>query len=318
MTGKVSMSLEAKITDMQKILLISGDGGKEGIFEQQLARCSSAEVLITGSSEEGLEILGSQKIEAVFIDYPLLHAGLHLLEYLRKRALYIPVIAVIAPGSEIAAAEALKEGAFDYVIRGNYSGEALEAVFRRLSALSGSDRDKGDELEQQSHLFKQIYKSQKWWQSIIDAITDYLFVIDESYRILRTNKAFAELFMKEPADIILKPYYRLFDLDRPHEWCSIPRGGEGSFPRSVERRLNGKEYLISCYPICHDDLEAALYIMKDITETRRLKDQVYHLDKLSSLGTLTSGVAHEINNPLTGIIGYTEMLLMKEEGETTK
>jgi signal transduction histidine kinase len=58
--------------------------------------------------------------------------------------------------------------------------------------------------------------------------------------------------------------------------------------------------------------------MKDITENHRLKDQIYHLEKLSSLGTLTSGVAHEINNPLTGIIGYTEMLLMKDIDDTLK
>jgi two-component system NtrC family sensor kinase len=82
--------------------------------------------------------------------------------------------------------------------------------------------------------------------------------------------------------------------------------------------MNGATYLISSFPIYFDKHDATVYIMKDITETRSLKDHVYHLDKLSSLGTLTSGVAHEINNPLTGIIGYTEMLLMKNDDETTK
>ncbi len=179
-------------------------------------------------------------------------------------------------------------------------------------------KEKEDELEQQSILFKQIYKSQKWWQNIIDAITDYLFVIDTNYKILRTNKAFANLFGKEPADIIMKPYYELFGLSGPHEWCMLPEGKDSCAQRSVERTLKDMDYLISCYPIYFDDREAVVYIMRDITETRRLKDQVYHLDKLSSLGTLTSGVAHEINNPLTGIIGYTEMLLMKNEDITTK
>lgn len=175
-----------------------------------------------------------------------------------------------------------------------------------------------DEFEQESALFRQIHKSQKWWQNIIDAITDYLFVIDRDYRILRTNKAFANLFGREPADIIMKPYYELFDLSAPHEWCVLPNNKDNDAPLSVERNLNGMDYLISCYPIHFDERDAAVYIMKDVTETRRLKDQIYHLDKLSSLGTLTSGVAHEINNPLTGIIGYTEMLLMKSENSTTK
>ena len=179
-------------------------------------------------------------------------------------------------------------------------------------------KDNEEELEQQSLLFRQIYRSQKWWQNIIDAITDYLFVIDQDYRILRTNKAFAGLFGKEPANIIMQPYYELYGLTSPHEWAMFPKDGAEIHPKSLEREMNGTTYLISSFPIYFDEHDATVYIMKDITETRRLKDQVYHLDKLSSLGTLTSGVAHEINNPLTGIIGYTEMLLMKNDDETTK
>ncbi len=180
------------------------------------------------------------------------------------------------------------------------------------------EKDNETELKQQSLLFRQIFKSQKWWQNIIDAITDYLFVIDQEYKILRTNKAFANLFDKDPANIIMTPYYELFDLTGPHEWATLLIEKESLQPKSVEREINGSTYLISSYPIYFDEHDATVYIMKDITETRRLKDQVYHLDKLSSLGTLTSGVAHEINNPLTGIIGYTEMLLMKNKDDTHK
>ena len=191
-------------------------------------------------------------------------------------------------------------------------------VSDKIRAMTDQEKDNEEELEQQSLLFRQIYKSQKWWQNIIDAITDYLFVIDHEYRILRTNKAFADLFGKEPANIIMQPYYELYGLTSPHEWATFPKDGSESHPKAIEREMNGYTYLISSFPIFFDEHDATVYIMKDITETRRLKDQVYHLEKLSSLGTLTSGVAHEINNPLTGIIGYTEMLLMKIDDETTK
>jgi len=174
------------------------------------------------------------------------------------------------------------------------------------------------ERESQAVLFNQIWKSQKWWQSVIDAIRDYIFVLDGDYRILRTNKAFANLFGKEPADIIMIPYYELYGLNGPHEWCIVTEDRNRRHAGTVERNINDAVYLISSFPIFHDQHDAMVYIMKDITETRRLKDQIYHMDKLSSLGTLTSGVAHEINNPLTGIIGYTEMLLMNEQGEPTR
>jgi len=175
-----------------------------------------------------------------------------------------------------------------------------------------------EDLQKKSLLFKQIWKSQKWWQSIMDAIKDYLFVLDNKFRILRTNKAFANLFGKEPADIIMTPYYELYGMKEPHEWCVVHDNKNILEPGSVERKINDSVYLISYFPIFHEKNNAVVYIMKDITETRRLKDQIYHMDKLSSLGILTSGVAHEINNPLTGIIGYTEMLLTKEQDETTK
>jgi signal transduction histidine kinase len=58
--------------------------------------------------------------------------------------------------------------------------------------------------------------------------------------------------------------------------------------------------------------------MKNVTAERRLKDQLYYSDKLASIGLLVSGVAHEINNPLTGTIAYTELLAMKVKDDDVK
>lgn len=305
--------------NIHKLLFISRNSKNSKIFEHDVHRLNPlTEVIKTQTARQGIEIMLDDKVEAVFVEYKKSPKGVSFFEELRRKSIYVPVIAIIEKGKELQAAEAIKDGAFDYIVKDTrYSGFLANAL-QRIQWLSMLDQEKEDELEQQSFLFKQIYKSQKWWQNIIDAITDYLFVIEENSRILRTNKAFANLFSMEPADIIMKPYYELFELDAPHEWCVLPKEKKDMNPRSVERKINGVDYLISSFPIFFDERDAAVYIMKDITETRRLKDQVYHLDKLSSLGTLTSGVAHEINNPLTGIIGYTEMLLMKNGEETTK
>ncbi len=52
-----------------------------------------------------------------------------------------------------------------------------------------------------------------------------------------------------------------------------------------------------------------LIVMDDITEKVRLEDQLLQVEKMSSLGLLAAGVAHEINTPITGISSYAQMLL---------
>jgi two-component system, NtrC family, sensor kinase len=56
---------------------------------------------------------------------------------------------------------------------------------------------------------------------------------------------------------------------------------------------------------------AVLAISRDVTERKRTEERMYHTEKLASLGTLAAGVAHEINNPLAVILGFTDILLEK-------
>ncbi len=304
---------------MQSVLVINSSIEECRIVEEAFEHYfPTSKVFIALSAENGLETLLKENVNVIFIDYMLSITNLNFLGELQKKNIDIPVVTIIEREREILAAEAIKKGAYDYIVKDEVFSNYLPYVLESVQSRYLSKKKREDKQRQQALLFKQISKSQRWWQSIIDAITDYLFVIDDNYNILRTNKAFANLFGKEPADIIMKPYYKLFGLEIPHEWCVVLKDKNDLSPHSVERKINETIYLISCFPIFLDEQEAVVYVMKDITETRRLKDQIHHLDKLSSLGTLTSGVAHEINNPLTGIIGYTEMLIMKDEGELTK
>ena len=55
-----------------------------------------------------------------------------------------------------------------------------------------------------------------------------------------------------------------------------------------------------------------LVILRDITERLNMQKNMMITDRLVSIGELTSGVAHEINNPLTSVIGFSEMMLKQD------
>jgi signal transduction histidine kinase len=59
------------------------------------------------------------------------------------------------------------------------------------------------------------------------------------------------------------------------------------------------------------NIYSVLGIARDITDRKKMEEQSYYTEKLASLGTLAAGVAHEINNPLAVILGFTDILLEK-------
>jgi PAS domain S-box-containing protein len=63
-------------------------------------------------------------------------------------------------------------------------------------------------------------------------------------------------------------------------------------------------------------VEGVVLNARDITETRKLEEQLMHSQKIESIGTLAGGVAHEINNPINGIMNYAQLILDRLEKES--
>jgi PAS domain S-box-containing protein len=60
------------------------------------------------------------------------------------------------------------------------------------------------------------------------------------------------------------------------------------------------------------------FLIKDIGQRKMMEEQMAQADKLASIGELSSGIAHEINNPLGVILGYTQLLLRNESGQSSR
>jgi len=111
---------------------------------------------------------------------------------------------------------------------------------------------------------------------------------------------------------LVHPKYRKNSLARYRRRMrgeSIP----GLFEISIVRK-DGTEVpieLTSAYTT-YRGKRALVAFIRDISERRKMREQLIMQDRLASIGQLTSGVAHELNNPLTSVVGFSSLLLQRE------
>jgi two-component system NtrC family sensor kinase len=137
------------------------------------------------------------------------------------------------------------------------------------------------------------------------------------YEILRFNKAVIENYQTDHKELMGKKCYEAYyQRSFPCERCPVSATLETRQPASsVLKPLDGDKTLrIFSYPILDEkrDLVSVIEYVRDITEEQRLQEQLIQSEKLAGIGILASGAAHEINNPLSGIIGMAEIALETE------
>jgi PAS domain S-box-containing protein len=174
------------------------------------------------------------------------------------------------------------------------------------------------DLTEQRKLEKKIRQSKRNLEAIFDGIRDQLSLQAPDYQILRVNRAVVENYQTTFEKLLnQKCYEAYFQRSQPCERCPVSVTIETKQPAtSIMKSSEGNTTLqIFSYPILDDkgNVISAIEYMKDITEEQKLQEQLIQSEKLAGIGILASGVAHEINNPLSGIIGMAEIALEEED-----
>ena len=174
------------------------------------------------------------------------------------------------------------------------------------------------DLTEQRKLEKKIRQSKRNLEAIFDGIRDQLSIQAPDYRILRVNRAVVEHYQTTFEKLLnQKCYEAYFQRSQPCEKCPVSVTIETKQPATsiMKSSKDNTTLQIFSYPILDEkgNLLSVIEYTKDITEEQRLQEQLIQSEKLAGIGILASGVAHEINNPLSGIIGMAEIALEEED-----
>jgi PAS domain S-box-containing protein len=173
------------------------------------------------------------------------------------------------------------------------------------------------DLTEQKKLEKKIRQSKRNLEAIFDGIPNRLSIQTPDYQILRVNRAVIEEYHTTYQELIGKKCYEAYyRRSLPCEKCPVAVTIETRQPASSMMKISeeGTTLRTSSYPISDEKghLLSVIEHIEDITDEQRLQEQLIQSEKLAGVGILASGVAHEINNPLSGVIGMAETAM---EGE---
>jgi len=236
-------------------------------------------------------------------------------------------IAVVAPMSEV-------EGAIHFVyIRQFYIqgviifviifGSIYVINFERRWAKTLEEKvmEKTEDLKKS---LDKLEKSEEKYRTLVESAEDLIFTVNEKGEYLSMNRCAARFFRGHPEDLIGKNMHDLFSKESAELQMGFIRqvfntGKNVNVKYPVE--IGKSEYWLTSNFVGlkneNDKVFAVLGVSRDITERKKIEDeQMYNTERLASLGKLTAGVAHELNNPVAIILGFADSLLERVEPDS--
>lgn len=289
------------------------------VLERVLADCG-AELVRAESGEAALKATLHQAFALAILDVQMPGMdGYELAEYLRGAAATrtLPIIFLTAVYSDdYHVFRGYEAGAVDFLTK-PYRPEVLQAKVRVFL-----------ELDQQRRALERAVETERarrWLEHILLRLSDPVVVLDRAARVETVNAALLALLGGTAEGRHRQALEEVLEGGEAGTLAAEIRAAlEASSPRGLElcdRELmlaSGREQrtlLVSASPLYGegDRVQGAVLMLKDVTEARAREQERILTEKMSALGMMVGGVAHELNNPLMGIINYVEHCLAQAE-----
>jgi C4-dicarboxylate-specific signal transduction histidine kinase len=167
-------------------------------------------------------------------------------------------------------------------------------------------------------LLQELLRQRRLLEDTFNSLVDLVVVVDKDLQIVQTNEAFAARVGHKRPDVMHRP---LGELVGAETLGYVETGDPAVQQRVDDPQLEGT-FLLTATPLTSQDGNTLgrVLVARDITRQTRLEAEraALHLrltqsEKLASLGQFVAGIAHEMNNPLQGVMGHLELLIEMNE-----
>jgi two-component system NtrC family sensor kinase len=182
------------------------------------------------------------------------------------------------------------------------------------------------DVTEQREMERRLHREQEFAGRLMDSFPDLVIALDCEARYTFVSPQIFDILGYRPEELIGKKMGRRMDpTDRAamielFDDLMLKRLSEAQIEYRTQHK-NGawRMFRASARPL-HDEngqITGVIASARDITEQQRLQQQVIQSERLAAMGQMIAGVAHELNNPLTAILGVTELLRDQSKEENT-
>ncbi|MDX2216670.1 MAG: response regulator [Oculatellaceae cyanobacterium bins.114] len=285
------------------VLLIEDNPGDARLLRELLLEVNTVKFQLehVGRLSQGLQRLQENNFDVILLDLSLPDTqGFETFTKLHGCARKIPIVVITGLNDETMAVTAVQEGAQDYLVKGQLTGDLLVRAVRYAIERKRTEH----QIREQA--------------ALLDIATDAILVEDLNNRVVFWNKGAEHLYGWSAEEVLGKRtkailYKQLSPQFQLAQKILFEQGEWSGELHQISRK--DKEIIVeSRWTLMRDEdykPKSILVVSTDITEKKTLETQFLRAQRMESLGTLASGLAHDLNNILTPILSTAQLLQMK-------
>jgi two-component system NtrC family sensor kinase len=198
------------------------------------------------------------------------------------------------------------------------SSEDLE-ILKTVSGYIAVAIENSSLYQQQKRQTEELSLLKEFNESIVESVNVGLLAVDENGRITRCNTTFEEMMGLPREEITGKQFEEVFDeafaynlgniLGKSKWHLTEIRNAYKMHALDAQGRPLMLNVAVAPLRSVSNSQSGAIVVLENVSSRVKLEETLQQSEKLSSIGLLAAGVAHEVNTPLTGVSSYTQMLL---------